>query len=143
MTGTASSFHAQVREMRERQFPVSRIADVMRVHRKTTYAWLDGAEPAPDAVARLAIIYPLLEEAFGSNLRTAHRFWNTRDRSFVTFGDLLSAEVIDVPAIRGYLATFASAISRYARQDAAYWPSSGSDRNPLIDDCPIVDFGNC
>ncbi|RWY70029.1 hypothetical protein [Rhizobium sp. WSM1325] len=132
-------FKSTVQEMQQNGLPVSIIASIMRVERKTVYAWMKDAQPRRDAVDRLALVYPILKSAFGTHLKTAHRLWNTKDRSSVTLESLLTAPAIDAAATEKYLATFASAIRRYAAQDSAAMPSARGG-NALLDEIPIVDF---
>jgi hypothetical protein len=137
-----SDFHTTLERMKASGLPVVAMAGIQRVDRKTVHAWLDGAVVDASASERLAVVRPLIDEAFGTNLKTVFRLWNTRNRDGVSLGELLSAKTVDTGAVKDYLAFFASSIRRYAAQDAApQWPSPRGG-NPLIDDCPTVDFGN-
>jgi hypothetical protein len=137
-----SDLLATLRRLMENGLPAVAIAGILRTDRKTVRAWLDGAAEDAAAAERLATVCPLIEDAFGSNLKTVFRLWNTKDRGGVSLGELLSAETVDIEAAKGYLAFFDSAIRRYAAQDAApQWPSARGG-NPLIDECPAVDLGN-
>ncbi|MCE6077451.1 hypothetical protein FS799_21630 [Agrobacterium vitis] len=139
-TAPVVDFSATVHEMQRNGLPISVMAGIMRVERKTVYAWMKEAQPRREAVDRLAVVHPILKEAFGTNLKTVHRLWKTKDRSGVTLEGLLTAHDIDGAAVGGYLATFAPAIRRYAAQDAAAW-NSGRGGNSILDDSPIVEVG--
>lgn len=132
-------FTATIREMQQNGLPVSVIADVMRVERKSVYAWMKDTQPRRDAVDRLTAVYPILKDGFGTNLKTVHRMWKTKDRAGVTLEELLTAQTIDAAAVDRYLATFASAIKRYAAQDAALW--SNGKGNAILDEMPIAVVG--
>lgn len=136
-----SKFITTLQRMKSDGLPVVALTGILRTDRKVVYGWLAGGAEDADASERLAIVHPLLDEAFGGNLRTAYRLWNTRDREGRSLGELLSADIVDTNVTRAYLEFFAPAIRRYAAQDAAHWPSSRGG-NPLIDDMPTVDFGD-
>ncbi|MFK0329696.1 hypothetical protein ACIQUB_01070 [Rhizobium sp. NPDC090275] len=136
---TVIDFAATIREMQQNGLPVSAIADLMRVERKTVYAWMKDTQPRRDAIDRLTVVYPIIKDGFGTNLKTVHRMMKTKDRSGVSLEELLTAQVIDATAVNRYLATFAPAIKRYAAQDAALW-SSGKG-NAILDEMPIAVVG--
>lgn len=125
-----SDFHTTLESMKASGLPVVAMAGILRMDRKTVHAWLDGAEVDASASERHAVVRPLIDEAFGTNLKTVFRLWNTRNRDGMSLGELLAAETVDTWAVKDYLAFFAPAIRRYTAQDAAPRPS-GRGGNPL------------
>ncbi|MBB2789252.1 UNVERIFIED_ORG: hypothetical protein GGD43_004476 [Rhizobium esperanzae] len=134
----AIDFNASIREMRDGGLPVSVIADLMNVERKTVYSWLDGSNPRADASDRLAVVYPLLKEASDGRFKSIHRIWKSRSQDGQTLAELCSGE-LDRDAVKGHLATFSKTIARYNAQDAATW-NSGRGGNGFIDESPVVDI---
>ncbi|WP_137157449.1 hypothetical protein [Rhizobium sp. FKL33] len=130
-------FKPTIEAMKSRGLPVTVIASLMRVERKTVYSWLSDAQPRREAQERLALVYPVLDAAFGGNFKTIHRLWGTKDRLGVTLEALLTTEDVNVAALQRHLETFAPAIRRYAAQDADTW-SSGRGGNGFVDDSPVV-----
>lgn len=141
---TMQDFNRSLKDLKLRGLPVAAMADMLFADRKAVYGWLEGESSNQQAETRLASIRNITDPVFDENYKTMHRLWRTKDRTGVTLGDLLTADTIDLDAVERYLEVFASAIRRYARQDAVAAPSRpGMEiRNPIIDDWPTVDFGD-
>jgi hypothetical protein len=132
-------FKPTLEAMKNGGLPVTVLASLMQVERKTVYSWLSDAQPRRDAQERLTAVYPILKEAFGGNFKTLHRLWKTQDRDGTTLEALLTADRFDTDGIKRYLELFAPAIRRYAAQDADTW-TSGRGGNGFVDDSPVVDM---
>lgn len=132
-------FSEMITNLRDNGFPVSLIADLMRVERKSVYAWFSGSQPRQDARDRLSEVYPILEEAFDGQYKTMHRLWKLKDADGMTLERLCTADPFDSGALKKFVTGFEPTIRRYARQDANRKPVVGG-RNPLLDDFPVADI---
>jgi hypothetical protein len=133
-------FSEMVASLRDNGFPVTMIADLMKVERKSVYAWISGTQPRQDARERLSDAYPVLDDAFGGQFKTMHRVWRIKDADGITLAKLCAADQIDAVALKKFLAGIAPTIRRYAKLDANSKPAVGG-RNPLLDDFPVADIG--
>lgn len=131
-------FGEMVANLRDNGLPVSVIADLMQVERKSVYAWISGTHPRQDARERLSDAYPILDEAFGGQFKAMHRVWRLKDTEGTTLERLCTADQIDTVALKKFLASFAPTIKRYAKLDGDSKPVV-SGRNPLLDDFPVAD----
>ena len=132
-------FGDMVASLRDNGLPVSVIADLMQVERKSVYAWISGTQPRQDARERLSEAYPVLNDAFGGQFKTMHRVWRLKDPEGVTLEKLCTADQIDPVALRKFLSSFEPTIRRYAKLEADSKPVVGG-RNPLLDDFPVADI---
>lgn len=141
MPAAALDFGASIKEMVDGGLPVSTVADLMNVERKTVYAWMKGAQPRQEAVARLADLFPVLHDRFGASWKTAHRLWRTKASDGSTLGEILSARQVDLGGLQRHLDALAPAIRRHVAQDSASW-KSGRAGNAAIDDATVALFGD-
>lgn len=132
-----AEFGDMVASLRDNGLPVSVIADLMQVERKSVYAWISGTQPRQDARERLSDAYPILDDAFGGQFKAMHRVWRLRDADGVTLEKLCTANQIDTVALKKFLAALEPTIRRYAKLDADSKPVVGG-RNPLLEDFPVA-----
>ncbi|MGB9407539.1 MAG: hypothetical protein WCA89_08380 [Terracidiphilus sp.] len=92
-----------IANLRNGGMPVSAIADVMRVERKTIYAWLSGGEVRKPNLQRADQVHALLTKVSGVDVRGVYRFWNTKIDGNKTIRDLMTADNIDDWAVRSAL----------------------------------------
>ena len=88
------------RALKEAGMPISGLADMMGVERKTVYAWLDGTDARSANLGRLETLYGLLGREEPGLLRFIHRQWDRVLDGGVTLHSLLTAEPIDVVGVR-------------------------------------------
>lgn len=130
--------HEIVRVMRENGLPVSAIAEMARVERKTIYSWLDqAASVRPQNEERLRLIFALIKDSTGGNYRQLHRVLNQKGVDGQSLRDQLSAENLDLDALRQRIKDLQPTMDRYAkfeRRNAAR--PSKLVGNPVLDELP-------
>lgn len=124
--------------LRDGGLPISAIAEMMGVERKTIYAWLDGSSVRDDNAARLQTIYQLLSREVDGDFRRVYRVWNQVGPNGQTLRGALASKNIDPVLIRDTLASLRSIMEHYAQTDARK-PSRGG--NPALDELPVADSG--
>lgn len=67
-----------VKWMRDEGLPISIIADIMNVERKSIYSWLKGSICNENNRERLEQVYFLLSEGKIASLRNLYRFWSRK-----------------------------------------------------------------
>jgi hypothetical protein len=90
----------QVERLRTAGLPVSAIAEMARVERKTIYSWLDGKVVSDSNSERMAAVYDLLTEQRHPDLLNVYRYWSARMSNGRSLKELLSEDVLDHRAIR-------------------------------------------
>ncbi len=130
--------HEIVRVMRENGFPISAIAEMARVERKTIYSWLDQtAVVRPQNDERIRSLFSLLKESTGGHYRQLYRVWNQKGADGRSLREDLAAEVLDPDAVRRRIEALGPTMERYAKFEAkreAKPPRHGG--NPVLDDLP-------
>lgn len=129
-----------VRVMRDNGLPVSAIAEMARVERKTIYSWLDQtAVVRPQNDERIRSLFSVLKEATGGHYRQLRRVWNQKDADGRSLRDDLTAEVLDLAVVRERIKGLGPTIDRYvkfeAKRDARPPRQAG---NPVLDSLPSV-----
>jgi hypothetical protein len=125
-----------VRAFRDNGLPISAIAEIAKVERKTVYSWLDGGvEVRGSKAARVEALYRLLSGAT-SDYRSLYRVWNRKLDHAHSIKELLCASDLSEPAIRDALKELSPVIKRYSERDASRQPSTGPAINPLVDEMP-------
>lgn len=99
LLGTTEMTHG----LKEAGMPISGLADMMGVERKTIYAWLDGTDARSANLGRLETLYGLLSREEPGLLKFLHRQWDRVLDDGVTLHSLLTAEPIDVIQVRAAL----------------------------------------
>lgn len=64
--------------LKKEGMPISAIADISKVERKTIYSWLEGTIAKELNLVRLQIIYDLLNYNKQADLRSLYRLWNRK-----------------------------------------------------------------
>lgn len=139
----ALTVQERVSDFRDNGLPVSMIAEMARVERKTVYSWLDGtATPRQEHEDRVATLHDLLQGPFNGNYKILHRVWKSRGSDGVALRDLLTSEAVDIGATHQKLADMAATIGRYARIEASKGGATRVSRdNPVISESLVVDIG--
>lgn len=101
-----------VQQLRAGGLPVSAIADVVDVERKTVYAWEVGNVPQPANAERLRQLHEVLSGEAEGTLRFLHRLWERRLPDGSTLRSLLLAPEIDVARARTAVEAFRPAAMR-------------------------------
>ena len=121
-TPTVVTVEQMTKELKEAGIPVSAIADMAGVERKTIYNWIDGAgESRPQKTARLQAIHGLLFPAGFRDLRDIYRLWSTPVGG-VTLKMLLSSGELDETTIGNVLRELTPEARRSADRRAKLSP---------------------
>jgi hypothetical protein len=80
--------------------PIAVIAQIVRVERKSVYAWMDGGHIRPQNQKRIEQLYALLSGYGQEDLISLYRFWKRQLSSGQSLGDLLIEENLNVRAIQ-------------------------------------------
>jgi hypothetical protein len=117
--------------------PVSVVADIIGVERKTVYSWLDGVAPREFLAARVEAIFHILSEN-KTNLKSLHRVLNRAITGGPSIRQLLSEKIPNERAIKEALIALESAMALHTERDAARRPAPAGAHNPLIDEMPVA-----
>lgn len=129
-----------VSDMSENGFPVSLIAELANVERKTVYNWINEiVTPQRETEERVAAVYPTLKSAFGGNFANMRRVWRTTSRAGESLQSICKQENIDIAALEKHLASIKSSIERNALQDARRKSEAG-DTSTSFGDNPVAEF---
>ena len=128
-----------VAQLRNGGLPVAAVAEILKVERKTVYAWLGGTYPHQANAARIETLYALLGDG-KVDLRNFYRVWNRKLEHLGSVHDLLTADYLDEPAIRSALEVLRPAIARHAEHAASRRPSAPGSGYPVIDEMPGAAF---
>jgi hypothetical protein len=127
--------------LKDNGFPISAIAEMMGVERKTIYSWLDGAAVREENANRLASIFQLLKAEADGDFRQVYRVWNQTGPDGRTLRSLLSSDALDLPLVTAKLTSLRTSMSHYAQNDArrAGPFKTGRGGNPASDELPVAD----
>jgi hypothetical protein len=121
--------------LRRGGIPVSSIAEILRVERKTVYSWLKGGEVREVNTQRVRKVYELLTTVLPNiNIRTLYRFWHAQISGNKTLQQMLTAESIDEGQIRTALESI-----KYSAQNLMAADIKGVNstfHNPILDSIP-------
>jgi hypothetical protein len=112
------------------ELPVSGIAEMMAVERKTVYSWLDGTEARNAKLSRLETLYNLLCQESPGALKWFHRHWDRSLEGGYTLHALLTAEVIDVGRVRRALDVLRPAVIRAMERERKRTAEGNVDSGP-------------
>ena len=90
--------------LKDAGLPISAIADMARVERKTVYAWLDGNSARESHTTRMSQIHRALLPQGQTDLRDLYRLWATPLDDGATLKSLLTAENLDAKAVSAAVA---------------------------------------
>lgn len=124
----------KVAQLRDGGMPISAIAEVVGVERKTIYSWLNGAEVRGANAQRLEQVHALLTMHRDLSARDIYRFWNSTVDGNKTLRDLMTASEIDTPAvIRALRSTRPAALKAAASERKMGRSGAG---NGVLDEIP-------
>ena len=118
------------RGLREAGLPVSGLAEIMGVERKTVYAWLDGSDARNAKLGRLETLHDLLGGEQPGALKLFHRHWDRPLERSATLHELLTAEAIDVVRVRAALDALRPSITRALEREHKQEAEGGMDGGP-------------
>lgn len=137
-SGRSINFHELVRSLKDHGLPISAIAEIGRVERKTVYAWLQGGAAKPHNEERMEILYRMLVDEGKSALRHLYRLWRKPIYDGKSLSSLLSAEHLDREAIYSTLNVCWPIASKYENISIKTAdPETRQDgKNPIIAEIP-------
>jgi hypothetical protein len=137
------SLQEMVAELKAKGCPVTTIAEIAGVERKTVYSWFDGTKPQADREDRVASVYPMLKEAVGSDFGVLHRVWRSKTREGASLESIFSSADVELAAVRDQLAYVQSSITnlRTADERRKTKPGKGmGGENGYVEESAIADF---
>jgi hypothetical protein len=141
---THVSLKEMVSELKAKGCPITTIAEIAGVERKTVYSWLDGSStPQADREMRVASVYHMLSEAVSGEFGVLHRVWRSTTRDRTSLESIFSTAQVDLGAVRDQLAYLQSSIMnlRAADERRKARPGKGMGReNGYVAESAIADF---
>jgi hypothetical protein len=125
-----------VRSLRDNGLPISAIAEIAKVERKTVYSWLDGTDVRETNAVRVETLFRSLDAA-AIDYRSLYRVWNRRLSHGSSIKDFLCAECLSERAISDAMNELSPAIKRHSERDGVR-RSSPTASNPAIDEMPVA-----
>lgn len=100
--------------LRDMGLPISAIAEMSRVGRKTVYSWIDGEVTVPSManLGRLRILCSLLSEVPPGSMKLFHRLWERPVAGSMTLREALVGHTMDPEAARVALTALRPAVDR-------------------------------
>jgi hypothetical protein len=123
--------------LRDGGIPVACLADILKVERKTVYAWLDGSDPRDANASRIETLYGLLGNG-RVDLRSLHRVWNRRLEHGYTVRDLLAADDISVRAVEDALQMLGPSLEWHSARDERKDTPRDGWNIPLLAEMPTA-----
>ena len=129
--------HEIVLWLRKEGLPISIIAEIVRVERKTIYSWLQHGEMRAHNQERLRQLYDLIAWNKQSNLNSLYRFWSRELKGGTSLGNLLKEEFLDVYLIQQALQELWPLAKKH-HDLAIHNPKNKFGHNPFLEDVPEV-----
>lgn len=112
------------RGLKDAGLPVSAIAEIVGVERKSVYAWIDGKEARAGNLSRLEQLHSLFRNEPEGSLKWFHRYWE-RPLDETTLRELLTALELDEGRIRAAIAVLRPAVTRALENERKREPEAG------------------
>jgi hypothetical protein len=125
-----------VAALRDGGLPISAIAEMARVERKTVYSWLDGAEVREENTFRVSELHRMLNHDKLADFRSLYRLWARPLEGDATLRSLLSAESLDETTIRQALNRLWPIARKHAGNTRHLASSGTMSDNPLLSEIP-------
>lgn len=135
----ALSVQEIVSKFKEAGFPVSAIAEIARVERKTIYSWMDGIPARPQNDERMQLAYGSLNSANGGKPAGLYRVWRQKLSDGSSLRDQLTAEDLRPDSIVAAVQELQPSIDyqlKLAQKRSK--ASSLESGNPVIEQMPIA-----
>ena len=128
--------------LRDMGLPISAIAEMSRVGRKTVYSWIDGEVIVPSManLGRLRTLCILLSEVPHGSMRLFHRLWERPIVGSITLKEALTGPVTNPEAARTALTALRPAVNRLLAGQAgkADKPGEGGAATSLTEYLEVV-----
>lgn len=137
------SLQEMVAEMKAKGCPITTIAEIANVERKTVYSWLAGTQPQGEREPRVMAVYPILKEAVAGDFGILHRVWRSKNRDGVSLESLFSSPDVDTAAVSAQLAYLQSSIANLVASDNRRKTKPGKGmvgKNGYVAESVIADF---
>jgi hypothetical protein len=142
-THNVETVQQMIAQLRDSHLPISAIAEMAQVERKTIYAWLDGGNVQTSNQERISTIFNVLKPVLPHS-KSLYRIWNRKliNLDNASLKELLSAQTISTKAISNALQELNSAIKYHAEREEVRAMSNKSGRNGALEEMPIASFNN-
>lgn len=124
--------------LKEEGLPIAIIANILKVERKTIYAWLEGVAAKDHNQERLEEIYKLLSEGKQADLRNLYRLWNREITPGISLNILFSQEQLDDATIKKVLREFWPTAKKYMDWNKSNSANNKAEKNPILEEMPAV-----
>jgi DNA-binding transcriptional MerR regulator len=126
--------------LRDEGLPISIIAEMMGVERKSVYSWINKGEIRHQNQERLEKLYRLLSENKPSSLYQLYRFWNRQLKIGTSLGCLLREKQLDTTLIKQALRELWPIAKKY--EYLSLNRPKEESKNPFLQDITEVSITN-
>ncbi|MBV1702579.1 MAG: hypothetical protein KGQ46_12240 [Hyphomicrobiales bacterium] len=133
------SVQKMIEHLRDGGLPITAIAAIAQVERKTVYTWLDGSAARDHNASRVQTLFKILDRD-NINLRSLYRVWNRKLEHGHSISEVLCADPLSELTIENALRELEPAIVRHTERDAARSVPHEGARNQIIDETPEISF---
>ncbi len=132
--GSSLTAQEMVSWFRNEGLPIAAIAEIVRVERKSVYAWINGGHVQEPNQDRLEKLYNLLSDKKQAELIHLYRFWNRQLMSGASLGCLLCEESLNVQAIKAALSELWPMALRAKKSAMMHGGKNSGKGNPFLDE---------
>lgn len=130
--------YEMIKWMHDDGLPISIVAEILRVERKSVYSWLKGGSMKQSNQKRLETLYSLLFYKKESSLQGLYRFWNRSLKECKTLGQLLVNVDLDPKAISDALEELWPIAKKYEIIANNKFNIMETKNNPFLAEIPEV-----
>ncbi len=127
-----------VKWMRDEGIPISTIADIMHVERKSIYAWLNGSACHDHNRERLEQVHSLLSENKIASLRNLYRFWSRKVLNNKSLAMFFHETPLDKHSIRMVLKELWPLAKKEQQKETRLNKHTTIINNPILRDSRVV-----
>lgn len=120
--------------LRKEGLPVSAIADIARVERKSVYAWINDGPVRHQNYERLDKLYRVFSEGTQLSLLDIYRYWKRTLSNGKSLAFLLTEEDLDDKAIKKALLEIEPLAKKTQRLTSQARKTQQTKNNPLLDE---------
>lgn len=139
---TPLSAYEIVSWFRDEGLPISVIANMAGVERKSVYSWINKGEIRQQNQERLEKLYGLLSENKSSTLYHLYRFWNRQLKIGMSLSSLLKEKQLDTILIKEALSELWPIAKKYEYLTLNRPKVSEEAKNPFLEDIAEVSLIN-
>jgi len=125
------SAQAIVSCLRDEGLPISAIAELAKVERKSVYSWLNGGAIRQENQSRLEILYDVLFKDKRASLLYLYRYWDKDVGNGITLRILFSEKKINSNALRQVLSKLWPLAEKYQMELNQSYLEANKDKGQL------------